>query len=1509
MGELPYNLYNQDQMKTNGQTDETTGYAYNPAPPVYPANPTEPPYAAPVQYELPVYPTYQPPVYAPSEPIVPLYEPVQYQPPAYAPPTYMPAPAYPSQPTAPVQPVVYEPVYPTYAPVMPVMPVYEPPTPVSPVYEAPRPADSQPAPVVEPPKHYDVPAIETYTTVRPSAPAISEPVTYRPYISPNTTPRESVGAAPRPQPAAAPTVPAQPAPQPVVTQPQAAPVVTGQSIPTAPAAPVVVEIGRPEPPKVVEKPAAAVVVELPHTQPARPVQQPAPAAVEAPQPQVQQPAAVVEIANEPVAVAPVPQVEVIQPMPQVEVIQPVAPAVEIMQPVAPSAPVAAPVQAVEPVVEDAAPSAELPVDEDISSLVEEFLALNLKESAPVEPVVAVAPMQQTAPEIAVTPVEPVAETPATGPEDLVKMGIVPALTAPELPVVAAPIQPVVTAPIPVQEIVPVVSEPAEIPPVEKPIPVEKVTVDAYEPIFGLEFDAPLPDDFVVEPVIPAPAPIVPVVEETVRTAPMPRPAPKSDDLSKTHEFETVSFDSLDDATADKDALDAASYFLFDEPTKSDVETITFDGLPAPTLPTKTEDEVPFPDFGEPVAAPLDTPFDNFAVEEAKPEAALPFADFAVEEAGDGLFAPVLTEPDENVPFAFDGFGAATEDETALPFGGFEVEEAKPEAALPFADFAVEEAGDGLPTPVLTEPDENVPFAFDGFGTATEDETALPFGGFAVEEAKPEDAQPFADFAVEEDGDGLPAPVLTEPHEETAFAGFAPIVQPEDSAFADFAPDVQPADDQPFVFTGFGEPAVQEPAFAAPDAVAAEEPISFIDFDAPVAQPEKPAEPVAEVETDDLPFPDFGAVTAAALADDDMFAEFAGQPVADTQIFSGFDDVDAAKPAADAEIAFGVFDQPKSGDTQIFGGFADTEADEQAAFPFVEPDANEPVAGFAFTPDAPAQAEPDDFVDFGFGQEPAFAAEPELVDFGGFGNPDAPSATQPLDAQPELVDFGGFGNPDAPSATQPLDAQPELINFSGFGNPDAPVATQPLDAQPELVDFGGFGNPDAPSAALQAEPVVFGAMDAAEDEIVDFGGLTVVDDAILPVVDVSAPVDGGFTPVAELTEIQPEEEPEFGGFGAFGSFVDDEPEQEADRSLSGNLFDTAFIPPSGGSEQSEIFDIADNLGQAVLAKSYNEAFTDNNLLPAGAQTVLGVSGINSEYYVSDRGSKPYAMFTDASFSLREGEILALVADIPLAAYALARAISESYDAAENGVTLSDGEDGDPREILYVGSDALVPEEMTCIQFLLYSLSGVKGEDPLEREERIRVVLSQVGLAEFEDEQTVDLSRNKRLLLLALSASLNPNIGCVIFNDSNFNIEGVEENIAKRVFAMLAASNKCAILSCSSKYLLSTVANHVVVLKRGAVAFDGTYRRFIDSNCLGIMSFTTPRAKETVAAISKQFPGVSALNKGNLVYLVRSSDKEIDIDGLLKTAMAFDAEYNSVVMDDKSFDIALKEVLNL
>lgn len=347
---------------------------------------------------------------------------------------------------------------------------------------------------------------------------------------------------------------------------------------------------------------------------------------------------------------------------------------------------------------------------------------------------------------------------------------------------------------------------------------------------------------------------------------------------------------------------------------------------------------------------------------------------------------------------------------------------------------------------------------------------------------------------------------------------------------------------------------------------------------------------------------------------------------------------------------------------------------------------------------------------------------------------------------------------------------------------------------------------------------------------------------------------------------------------------------------------------GRMDDSEIARIAQDLSQAVLLKSYSRAFNDNNLMKEGQQRCIEIENLLSDYYISEGGAPAYPMYRDITFGLNSGSCCALVSDVPLSTYVLARAVAENADAGyDEFVRVADSSDGRRGKVFYIGSDGMLPNDMTCEEFLLYTMASRRRTTD-EDYEQLSILLSQVGMSNIQESVLTELSYNVRILILSLSAALNPNIVCVVVNDPRFRVEAEEEMMARRVFALINSRGKCSLLSCCSPFMMAAVANRVAVIKRGQLAFFGEYKRFLDDYCLGIMSFTVADSRAFAANFERAHPGISALSKDRLVYLVRRGGyPEVPLDALIKDIIALGADYNTIVMDEKSFGVACKEVL--
>ncbi|MEA4911721.1 MAG: hypothetical protein VB092_03780 [Oscillospiraceae bacterium] len=343
------------------------------------------------------------------------------------------------------------------------------------------------------------------------------------------------------------------------------------------------------------------------------------------------------------------------------------------------------------------------------------------------------------------------------------------------------------------------------------------------------------------------------------------------------------------------------------------------------------------------------------------------------------------------------------------------------------------------------------------------------------------------------------------------------------------------------------------------------------------------------------------------------------------------------------------------------------------------------------------------------------------------------------------------------------------------------------------------------------------------------------------------------------------------------------------------------------DTAEVEKVAQEMSSSVLSNSYSKIFSDNNLSEERRGICLRTGALRSDYFLLKQGGRPYRMFDKVSLTLHDGSCAALLSDVEFAGYVLAKEIGGLCDAGDEDAELSETQDGDLRDALYIGGDEMLPEDMASIDYLLLSQQHVDDDTDDDPEEKLGILLSQMGLGDIEYENTQDLTHNKRIFLLLLSAAINPYIGCVIVNDPQFRVGRGEDTVARRIFAKLAGEGKGVLLASCGSGLMASVANRVIALRAGQIVFDDTYKRFLDKYCLGIMSFTCADPDAMVSFFIQKYANVSALSNGNLVYLLRKHEQDVDLDALLTDAIRNGADHRSIVLDEKSFDIACKEVL--
>ncbi len=653
------------------------------------------------------------------------------------------------------------------------------------------------------------------------------------------------------------------------------------------------------------------------------------------------------------------------------------------------------------------------------------------------------------------------------------------------------------------------------------------------------------------------------------------------------------------------------------------------------------------------------------------------------------------------------------------------------------------------------------------------------------------------------------------------------------------------------FASFGTPQPQADAFGAPaqqrDPFAAAEPpmgSEFASFGAPQPQANAFGAPAPDKFREPTPIPQVDPFVPAPLQAESDFASFGVQPQADTLNHAPEQQSDAfATATPQTESNFASFGRQPQPD--VFG----VPVPQDGVFANATEQPENVASGL----------EPDGFGDFG----KAFSEKTDPVPgSNAFGDDMVINTYDTRQPSPQ---------PD-PFAALMEDAQLSPTAAVAVGNPFTPMPLQ----QGDMFAPGLSQDPYMPIMPPQVAPFA---------------------------------QSGGFGQPTPDQVVAPPFQPQM------ETVAQAEP---AMQELTDNIFESQVKlddtpKPRMPMRDTEIFRIAEELSQAVLIKSHSRAFNENNLMPEGGRRLVEVEGISSEYHISEGGSTPYQMYRDIRFVLNEGTCCAMISDVPLAAYALARSICESADQdfEDEPVRVADIADGEKGQIMYIGSDSMLPEEMTCEEFLLYTQTGkaeIENEAAGTEKERLTVLLSQLGMSDLQETDLRELSYNKRIMLIALAATLNPKIVCIVINDPKFRVDAEEEMLARRIFALMNNRGKCSLIACSSAYLMAAVANRVAVIQHGQLECMVSYKQFVDENCLGIMSFNTENPAAFTTELETKYPSITALGKDSLVYLIRKKGApEIDLESLIKDIIRLGADYNSIVMDEKSFVMACKEVL--
>ena len=353
----------------------------------------------------------------------------------------------------------------------------------------------------------------------------------------------------------------------------------------------------------------------------------------------------------------------------------------------------------------------------------------------------------------------------------------------------------------------------------------------------------------------------------------------------------------------------------------------------------------------------------------------------------------------------------------------------------------------------------------------------------------------------------------------------------------------------------------------------------------------------------------------------------------------------------------------------------------------------------------------------------------------------------------------------------------------------------------------------------------------------------------PVRDVEVTTEVPVVPVEEAPVVEAPEEPE----AEVSEVAQEEKPEEASEEPQEALQETPQeeVQPEASEYEFDFDAAADAL--AIDALKREEIQCDPWNLTLSESEDLHITNSESVYYLNEENYS-YPCFRDVSLSVPTNSVTAVMSDVPFCSYAFLHTFVSRRER-EGGAYTWQGEPLKEKDVLYIASSRLVPEEGNAFRWFVDTLPGTKEE----RVQKTRELFEEAGVSGLAEEPLRNLSHAKRMLMLLLLSSCH-RAPVVVLNDHQFAVEEEDEETARRVFRRLAESGKTVLAYVNDPITLS-MANHVLFFRSGEVAFQGGFDRFLKTVCPAQLSLPKEYREQVEAG----------LNSDDRFYITMAEDR--------------------------------------
>ena len=308
--------------------------------------------------------------------------------------------------------------------------------------------------------------------------------------------------------------------------------------------------------------------------------------------------------------------------------------------------------------------------------------------------------------------------------------------------------------------------------------------------------------------------------------------------------------------------------------------------------------------------------------------------------------------------------------------------------------------------------------------------------------------------------------------------------------------------------------------------------------------------------------------------------------------------------------------------------------------------------------------------------------------------------------------------------------------------------------------------------------------------------------------------------------------------------------------------------------------------------------------ADAPDIIEADKLSCRLFYEDVNNQKHQVLRDSSFKIKAGSICGVAADRAYDSYTLLSVLAccRATDGGAlkiDGVDINGGELVEMPQVVYIDGSDIFDKEMTVNEFFTIG-AAYAGKDS-----NVKKLIEECGFGDYQNARIKMLTLAQKAAIVVMESCISPVVKIVLLNVPELSFSSADSLPLVAAIEALRRAGKTAVISTISSDYLDYIADSVIFLRNGKVAYNGAVADFCCASSGIVFAAKCENSVELAAEINTAVPELG-IKTGSDGIIVCNERTMFDAGAVERILARYKVPLDKIVARPLCFLAAVREV---